>query len=81
MLPPFQLLNWYNVPLTPSVIPSSPLAEGGGGDDYFGLFGLKGVSSKKFALQNFEVGGRVLVEKMHTRETKKYHFFKYLFNL
>ena len=29
-----------------------------------------------FALQNFEVRGSVLVEKMHTPETKKYHFSK-----
>ena len=37
------------------------------------FFGIKG--KPKFALQNFEVGG-VLLEKMHTPETKKYHFFQ-----
>ena len=30
----------------------------------------------KFALQNCEVGGSVFVDKMHTPETKKYHFSK-----
>ena len=30
----------------------------------------------KFALQNFEVGGSILVEKMHTPETKMYYFSK-----
>ena len=38
------------------------------------IFGIKG--EPKFALQNFEVGGSVLVEKMHTPETKKCHFLK-----
>ena len=35
---------------------------------------LKG--EPKFALQNCEVGCSVLVEKMHTPGTKKYHFSK-----
>ena len=38
------------------------------------IFGIKG--KPKIALQNFEVGGSVLVGKMHTPETKKDHFSK-----
>ena len=69
------------VPITSSIIPSSPLA---GRGDFFGLFGLKGVGSKnfwikgepKFALQNFEVSGSVLVEQMHTSKQKSTIFSK-----
>ena len=37
------------------------------------FFIIKG--EPKFPLQNFELGGSVLVWKMHTPETKKYHFY------
>ena len=38
------------------------------------IFGIKG--EPKFALQNFEVRGNVLVEEMHTPETKSTIFQK-----
>ena len=58
------------------------------GEKFFGL-GIKRWVSKllglrgepKFALQYFEVGGSALIqilEKIHTPETKKYHFQKHL---
>ena len=53
------------------------------GERYFSL--IKGWVAKflvlsgepKIALQNFRVKGSVLVEKMHTPDTKEYNFFLY----
>ena len=65
------ILRWH------SFIPP-PFAEEVG--QFFRTFGIKGWVANflglKFALQNFEVGGTVLIEKMHTPETKKYHISK-----
>ena len=40
------------------------------------IVGIKGGGGPKFAFQNFEVGSSVLIEELHTPETKKYHFSK-----
>ena len=61
-------------------IPASPLQKGRG--RFFQIFRIKGWvenfwglrGEPNFALQNFKEGGSVLVEKMHTPETKSKHF-------
>ena len=82
MLPPFQLLYLYLLLLLSYLHP--PCRRGR--EDFIGLFRLKGGYQfffklrvePKFVLQNFEEGVvfSVLVEKLHTPETKNYHFSK-----